>query len=237
MADRRSAAAALVRKAIAFESDMWRSLYRWLFRRRRILEPEGHAFGYTSVVMPLLLAFIGVSAIELPIVHFIVPWTGPRIAFDIIGVYGLLWMVGLLAMLRVNPHVVSEAGLRVRSGTTMDMTIPWDCVDEIRTLRHTVPARPRHAIERIRDNVVLHLAVMSQTNVDIRFAGPTTIPLAHGESEPLTGLRIAADDPESLVAMAQQHLKGRSRSAGRETPTAGRDSRLSADHILSPEPD
>jgi len=225
MTDRRSAAAALVRKAVAFESDMWRSLYRWLFRRRRVLEPEGKAFGYTAVVMPLLLAFIGVSAVELPIVHLIVPWTGLRIAFDILGVYGLLWMLGLLAMLRVNPHVVSGAGLRVRSGTTVDMTIPWDYVAEVRVWRHTVPARPRHPVERTGDSVVLDLAVMSQTNVDIRFVGPTTVPLAGGDSEPLTGLRIAADDPGALAAMGEQHVKHRPRSTmdlstTRATPVA-----------------
>jgi len=217
MSDRRAAAAALVRKAVAFEGTMWRSLYRWVFRRRRVLEPDGYAFGYTVTVMPLLLAFIGVSAVELPIVHFLVPWTGVRIAFDILGVYGLLWMLGLLAMLRVNPHVVSAAGLRVRSGTTVDMTIPWDYVAEVRELRHTVPARPRHPVERTGDSVVLHLAVMNQTNVDIRFVGPTTVPLADGDSEPLTGLRIAADDPGALVAMAQQH-KHHSRPAGRDSP-------------------
>jgi hypothetical protein len=216
MPDRRAAAAALLRQGVAFESAMWRSLFRWLLRRRRVLEPEGQAFGYTSVVMPLLLAFVGVSAIELPVVHLIVPWTGPRIALDIVGVYGLLWMVGLLAMLRVNPHVVSGAGLRVRSGTTVDMTIPWDYVAAVRELRHTVPARPRHPVERSGDSAVLHLAVMSQTNVDIQFVGPTTVPLAHGESEPLTGLRIAADDPGALVAMARRQLKHR--SARRDTP-------------------
>ena len=217
MSDRRTAAAALVGKAVAFEGTMWRSLYRWVFRRRRVREPD-KAFGYTSTVMPLLLAFIGVSAVELPIVHAIVPWTGVRIAFDILGVYGLLWMLGLLAMLRVNPHVVSDAGLRVRSGTTVDMTIPWDYVAEVRVWRHTVPARPRHPVERTGDSVVLHLAVMSQTNVDIRFVGPTTLPLADGESEPLTGLRIAADDPEALVARAQAQLTHRSSSADQDTP-------------------
>jgi len=218
MADRRAAAAALARKAVAFEGTMWRSLYRWAFRRRRRLEPDGQAFGYTSTVMPLLLAFIGVSAIELPVLHLIVPWTGVRIALDILGVYGLLWMFGLLVMLRVNPHVVGEAGLRVRSGTTVDMTIPWDYVAEIRAWRHTVPARPRQPVERTGDSVVLHLPVMSQTTVDIRFVGPTTVPLADGDSEPLTGLRIAADDPGALVAMAQAYVKHRSPTTGQDTP-------------------
>jgi hypothetical protein len=60
--------------------------------------------------------------------------------------------------------------------------------------------------------------VMSQTNVDIRFVGPTTLPLADGESEPLTGLRIAADDPGALVALAQQQMKHRSPTAGQDTP-------------------
>jgi hypothetical protein len=51
----------LLRQALSYELGLWRSLYRWMFRR-----PLGAGtFGYASPVTPLLAAFIGVSAIEI----------------------------------------------------------------------------------------------------------------------------------------------------------------------------
>src|SRR5262245_13932528 len=118
--------------AVQFEQAMWRSLYRWVFRRRRKLEPDGTAFGYTGTTMPVLLAFIGVSAIEIPILHWLLPWRTVQIISLVIGGYGLLWMLGLLASLRVHPHVVGSEGLRIRSGALLDMTIPWEYIAEVR---------------------------------------------------------------------------------------------------------
>ena len=42
----------VIRFLIAFEIAMWRSLYRWIFRRPRTRTPEGVAFAYTRVVGP-----------------------------------------------------------------------------------------------------------------------------------------------------------------------------------------
>ena len=52
------------------------------------------AFPYAGDVTPVLWAFIVVSAIEVPVVHLLVPWESLRLALDVAGVYGVLWMVG-----------------------------------------------------------------------------------------------------------------------------------------------
>ncbi len=61
--------------------------------------------------------------------------------FLALGAYGLFWMFGLLASLLIHPHVLSDAGLRIRYGITVDMAIPWEAIGEIRT----EGARPRRA--------------------------------------------------------------------------------------------
>jgi hypothetical protein len=105
----------LLRKAIWYEFRLWRSLFRWVLRRPTA-EPGAATFGYAALLTPVLVAFIVVSAIEIPIVHLILPWAAVRTTALAAGVYGLLWMFGLLAAMRVHPHVVGDAGLRVRSG-------------------------------------------------------------------------------------------------------------------------
>lgn len=193
---------ALARRAIAYELGMWRSLYLWIFRRRRTPGPGVRAFGYTGVVAPIFVAFIGVSAIEIPIVHLILPWPTPRRIALALGFYGLFWMIGLLASLRVHPHVVDAEGLTVRYGTTLDMTIPWDAIATVRTrYRSQTPGRNI----RVEGNVQ-HIAIAHQTSVDVVFRDPTILPLPKGPSEPVDELWFYADDPGALVASAREQL-------------------------------
>lgn len=85
-------------------------------------------FGGAAKVMPLLWMFIGLSAAEVPILHLILPWHTARVITLGLGAYGLLWMVGILASLKVHPHLVGPTGMRIRSGLSYDVTVPWNAV-------------------------------------------------------------------------------------------------------------
>src|SRR5882724_9057994 len=88
-------------RVATYEAGIWRSLYRWLTRRPRSTDPKATLFGYASEVTPILIAFIVVSALEIPIVSLIFPWPAVRDALLVLGVWSLIWMLGLLAALRV----------------------------------------------------------------------------------------------------------------------------------------
>src|SRR4051812_590969 len=115
----------VARKAAAYEWNIYRSLFRWVTRRPAASGPGARAFGYAAVITPVLVAFIVVSAIELPVLHLVLPWRGVRLLADIAGIWGLVWMLGLMASVRGYPHVVSDAGLRIRSGGTISIDVPW----------------------------------------------------------------------------------------------------------------
>jgi len=51
----------------------------------------------------------------------------------------------------------------------------------------------------------LSVAVLSQTNVDVALCRPTTLPVP-GNGEPVTQVRLYADDSAALVAHARRHL-------------------------------
>jgi hypothetical protein len=55
------------------------------------------------------------------------------------------------------------------------------------------------------DEHVPSVVALSQTNVDIVLRGPTTLPV-RGDGEPVTEVRLYADDPAALVAHARRHL-------------------------------
>lgn len=73
--------------ALVFEPNIYVSLLRWLLRRPSI--PEGsEPVGYAQLATPMTALWIFGSALELPLVHVLVPWHGLRLALLLIGIWG-----------------------------------------------------------------------------------------------------------------------------------------------------
>jgi len=62
-----------------------------------------------------------------------------RIISWIVGVYGLLWMIGLMATMRVHPHLVGDEGVRIRKSIAVDLTVPWTDIRDIRSRGRSLP--------------------------------------------------------------------------------------------------
>jgi len=117
--------------AVRYELRIWRSLGVWLLRRSTV--PAGaRGYGYAGILAPLMIAFTAVSAVELPILHFLLHWEAVRLIVDLLSLWGLLWMVGLLAAIRVHPHYVTDKGIRVRYGFSIDVMVLWEAVASVR---------------------------------------------------------------------------------------------------------
>jgi hypothetical protein len=188
-----------IRWFVRFEVGIWRSLFLWVTRRVAGQGPGVATFSYARQLIPLLCAFIFVSVIELPVVHLLIPWDTVRLVALVISVWGLLWMFGLLASMKVFPHLLDESGLRIRYGTSVDIHIPWTAVAH-------VTARRRG--EGDEDGAVATVPVLKQTRVDIALHRPTEVALPDGTRE-ITELRLYADDARAFVAAAREQLAQR----------------------------
>jgi hypothetical protein len=192
-----------VRRLVTAEVAMWRSLYRWALRRPRDTGPDEQEFGYLGVVRPILGFFIGLSAVEIPvfdlIVVHVVPWRPARWIVLGLGVWGLLWMVGLYAGLKIHPHVVTRDALRVRVGHGVDLQVPWAEVASVTKRYRTLPSS--RSVQH--EDGALHLVVASQTSVDVRLRHSAT--LITGK-DPANELRLYADDADGLVKAARERM-------------------------------
>lgn len=190
----------MIAKLIRYELKMWLALFRWILRRKPGVGAGDRVFGYTSAVMPILWVFIVLSAIEVPAMHLILPWHAARTVLLAVGAWGLVWMVGIMAGMRVYPHVVGERGLRVRQGFTVDFTVPWEAVQGV--------SRRNRALQSSRtvqvDDATLSIVVLSQTHVDIALRQPMELPPTNGKA--VTALRIHVDDADGFVTLAREHL-------------------------------
>ncbi|MEU8228538.1 hypothetical protein AB0C12_02930 [Actinoplanes sp. NPDC048967] len=198
----------LLRRAATTEAAMWRSMYLWARRKPVTPAPGDQAFSYLGVVTPILGVFIGLSVVEIPILDLIirkvVPWAPARWIMLAISVWGLLWMIGLFASLKINPHIVGPAGIRVRMGAAHDLTVPWTDVATVSKAYRTLPSSKSVQVEPDGDRTVLNLPTGSQTAVDIRLRHPVSYPLPKGPSEPADELRIYVDDPDGFVRACRQ---------------------------------
>jgi hypothetical protein len=197
----------LLRRLVRYELRLWQSLYVWTFRRP-VARAGAETFGYSSPVTPVLAAFIGLSALEIPVAHLLLPWEQIRRVFLAFGAYGLFWMIGLLASLRVRPHVVDDTGLRVRYAITVDSTIPWDAVADVRARRRSFASgrSGKPHVEPGAAGSALHLPVMGTTTVDVTLRRPTAVRLPKDQAEAIAELHFYADDPGSLVASARARI-------------------------------
>jgi len=190
-----------VRWLVTMEIGIWRSLFL-LVTRRVAGQGEGvRPVPYAKEIAPVIGAFIFVSVLELPLVHLLIPWDAVRLVVLVLSVWGVLWMVGLLASMKVFPHLIENERLRVRHGTTVDVALPWEAVAEVRARRGSVPTQARVHV----DGTAASVPVLKRTNVAVVLHGPVTLALPDGPRE-VTEVRLFADEPRAFVAAARERL-------------------------------
>lgn len=191
--------------AVRFEVALYVALTRWLVRRPDV--PAGATpWGYARLVSPVLWLWIFGSATEVVVVHVITPWAGVRLALLVIGIWGLVWMLGLLASYRVYPHLADTTGIRVRLGKHADVGVPWSAIESAaavkRDLRSTIRTfQPRETSS----GPDLQIGVSGRTNVTLRLSVPIVVEVK-GEPLEVTAVSFHADDPRPLVAAVRSRL-------------------------------
>jgi hypothetical protein len=192
-------ALALVKHALVFELNIYKSLLRWLSRQPSL--PAGfEPVGYARLATPMLALWIFGSALELPLVHVLVPWHGVRISLLIVGVWGLLWMIGLLAGLRSYPHLLGADVLRIRNGALHDIAIPWSAISHVTTEDRSLPSsmwvlQPQETDRGLHLNV----AVSGRVNVHLVLHEELAVHTTKGEMV-IAGASLWVDEPRDVAA-------------------------------------
>lgn len=174
--------------------------------RRPAVSKGGTGIGYHRPVLTVLFIFIGLSAVEIPILDLIVhQWPAVRITLLVLGIWGVTWMVGLLCAMLMRPHSVGPDGVRVRSGLELDVPIGWADIASVAINRRVdEPKQPRvigsEYAERLQD----------ETNIEIELERPVAIRLPglapKGGTHQVDRIRLWADDPRAFLDAARPFL-------------------------------
>lgn len=198
----------IVKHALIFELNIYKSLLRWLLRRPSI--PAGfEPVGYAQLATPVLALWIFGSALELPLVHLLVPWPAVRIPLLIIGVWGLLWMLGVLAGLRSYPHLFGPDTLRIRNGALHDIVLPWKAIAQVTTRDRSLPSsmwvlQPQET----EHSTHLNVAVSGQVNVHLTLREQLAIRTRKGDMV-VAGVSLWVDQPREVAARIRREIASR----------------------------
>jgi len=195
----------LLARAVRWEWRLYRSLARWIARRPDV-PADAEPAGYARLTTPVMWLWIFGSAVEIPVAHLLIPWASVRLPVLAVGVWGLLWMLGLLASLHVYPHLLTATGLRIRHGASVRVEVPWGAVRTIRIRPRSLPSSVRFVQrEQTPKGTDLQVAVSGEVNVQVVLHGPTTLPTHHGP-ERVAVVSLLVDDPRAFVARARKRI-------------------------------
>ena len=194
-------ALALSRRAVEFEIAGWRSLGRWVLRRPDVA-PGDTPFAYHGPMLAPMVVMTLLSVLEIVAVDLLLPWQWLRPALLVLGIWGTVLMLGILAGVLVHPHAVGPAGLRVRHGAGLDVRIPWDAIAAVRRARRGGDGQGMQL-----DGAVLHVVVSGQTTVEVVLRRPVAVTLPGRRTVDIGELRFHADDPAALVAATRARVE------------------------------
>lgn len=196
---------ALAWKALRLEITLYRALGRWLVRRPEV--PAGtEPIGYSRLVAPMLWLWIFGSAVEVVVLDVVLSrwWTPLRIPLLVVGVWGLVWMLGMLAAYRVRPHLLGEETLQVRDGIHARVDVPLDRIASVRTVDHELPGLLRSVhVEGEGDGATLLVGVGSRTNLELVLTWPTTLQTPHGPST-VARVGLWVDEPREVAEVLRR---------------------------------
>lgn len=189
-------------EALLLELALYRALVRWVLRRPHV-PPGSTPIGYSRLVAPMLWLWIFGSATEVVVIEVVLRhveqgWAAAiRLPLLVLGIWGVAWMLGMLAAQRVRPHLLTEEVLTARSGARTWLAVPRGAVASVRSVEHELPGLVRTL--HVADDLAL-VGVGSRTNLELVLTGPTRVRSSSGE---LTVERVGiwVDDPREVAAL------------------------------------
>ena len=193
-------------RMMAAEARTFASLGRWIARRPDV--PAGAvAIGYSRGTLGIPIALSIAAGIELVAVHLLIPWPTVRLILDLLGVYALLMILGLLAGLIVRPHLIVGGELVLRSGPHVCARVPLSDVTEVRRDRRLSPTSA--AVDTDGDRDILALPGPDGTSLTVLLARPVEaampgMPWAAPEMRQVSEVRLHVDDDDVAARLLRE---------------------------------
>lgn len=191
---------------LLLELRLYRALLSWLLRRRPGVRPGVTPIGYARMSTPVMALWILASAMEVPLVHVLTPWEGVRLTLLALGIWGVVWMLGMLASTRVHPHLLSDEELVIQYGAFTRVPLQRADVAGAEVLEQDWPGI--RSVVWSEDGEELAVPVSSRTNVRLELAGPVTVRPRHA-GRVVTRVSLWVDEPREVARLLRPARQSR----------------------------
>lgn len=192
-------------KALRLEVTLYRALGRWIVRRPEV-SPGQVPIPYSRLVAPMLWLWIFGSAAEVVVLDVLLSrfWPSLRVPVLVLGVWGLVWMLGMMAAYRVRPHLLGDHELWVRDGIHARVGVPFERIRSIRCVDHELPGLLRSVhVEGDEPEALLLVGVGSRTNLELVLTAPTRLETPHGPTI-ATRVGLWVDEPREVAELIRR---------------------------------
>ncbi|WP_374454065.1 hypothetical protein [Nocardioides sp.] len=193
-------ALALGREALVTELALYGQLLRWVVRRPDV--PDGATpVPYSRLATPVVWLFIFGSTVEVVAFDLILSrWlTFLRVPFLVLGIWGVVWMLGLMASYRMRPHLLTGSHLHVRHMARTEVVVPLEAITHVRVA--DVDEGGIRAIKVVDD--ALLVMVSGRTNLQLELEEGTTIASPQGDLAPAT-VGLWVDEPREVAELLRR---------------------------------
>lgn len=162
------------------------------------------AFTYHRAIAPMMWVVVGLSSIELLVVHLLVSHWLPRFAItlSLLTLAGVIWLIWAIVAMRSRPVEVGPDGLVMRVGGFKSVSVPVDAVASVT------------AAGSERDRSALNLALVAHPNVMVELREPLA-----WRRRSIQRIAHRLDDPAGFIAAAEEVIRGSGQPAtGSFTP-------------------
>ncbi|GAA0965317.1 hypothetical protein [Frigoribacterium faeni] len=185
-----------VARAIGHEVAALRAL-AWVVQRRPPTVPVGAlpvpAKSGTAV---LPAAFVVASGVEITVLHLVLPYPALATALTALSVYGVVLLLGFVAVRWQHPHYLTETDLVIRTGRHVVATVPRKDIASARVHRDGTTTTP--AVE----GTTARIATLAGCNIAVTLSAPASVRLnasPRSTAHRVTELRFAADDTATVI--------------------------------------
>lgn len=193
------------RDVVSNELALYRQLGRWITRRPDV--PAGATpVPYARLATPVVWLFIFGSAVEVVAVDLLLSrWlTFLRIPFLVLGIWGVVWMLGLMASYRMRPHLVTDDALHVRSMARTDIAVPLDAIADVRVA--DVDESGVRSVRLVGERMLV--LVSGRTNLQVGLVEGTTLTTPLGDLQP-PSVGLWVDEPREAAALLRRSVRER----------------------------
>ena len=170
----------------------------WGWRRGQDIPAGAQGYSYHRFLLPMIYVFLALQAIELAVMHFLLMQWNATVAWIWfgLGMAGGLWIIGLAQGFRIHPVLLTEEGLRVRSGVMVDLLVPYEALAGV---------VPSFAAEQVKATDTLNHAVLSWPNAMLQLERELTVRPLIGAEQRVRRIALRIDDSAAfLEALAER---------------------------------